>query len=116
MSKCEVTKNAPTHLGSGTPDALLYPRSRRAISERETAGVHTCRPPHHSCKGLVPCCGAKDGRGVRLGHPGPETALSWVGGGLQGTPNSDYDPQPGGHPGLPHRGVSLRTVPKAEDG
>lgn len=63
----------PSHLhlgvwGSETLDTLHGPRSHssdcRAISE---TGVHTCRPPNHSCQGLVLRCGAKDGRGVRLG-------------------------------------------------
>lgn len=63
--------NPPRHAqGPGTTDALLCPRSRgsdhRALPDGGTPGVRTCRPPHHSGRGLVPRCGAKDGRGVRL--------------------------------------------------
>lgn len=45
---------------------------------RAGRAVHTCGPPHHARQGQVPCCGAKDGRGVRLGAvPAPSPALCW---------------------------------------
>lgn len=109
----EEAEDPPTCTwGSETLDTLHGPRSRssdcRATSEMD---VHTCRPPNHSCQGLVLRCGAKDGRGVRLG-------LSRGGRGrFQGAPNSHfYNPRPGRQPGLTHTGVPLRSVLKPGGG
>lgn len=57
---------------------------RSATSELQGWAGRTYLPaPHLSRQGQVPCCGAKDGRGVRVGAQAPGPTLSGkVGGGL----------------------------------